>query len=154
MFLRIASLLVWLEVFAHTFMFVSYVPKHGAEEVAIVAAMKSHLFNFGGTPHSYWDFYFGYGLFVSISCLTEAVLLWQLASIGKAGVWQIKPIVAIFFLGEAGYVAVIWKYFSFPVPMLTHSAVAVCLAGALVARRQVAGLRLPDAAIPEHDQLV
>src|SRR5260370_945652 len=72
-FLRTASLLSLLAFLGHTSLFVSYVPTHGAEEVALVAAMKSHHFNFGGFTHSYWELYFGYGLFVSISCLVEAL---------------------------------------------------------------------------------
>jgi len=31
-----------------------------------------------GSMRSYWDFFFGYGLFVTIFLLAVAVLLWQL----------------------------------------------------------------------------
>ena len=42
--------------------------------------MKSQRFHFAPAtaPRSYWDSYFGYGLFASFNCLVEAVLFWQL----------------------------------------------------------------------------
>jgi len=83
-FLRFASILALLACLGHTFLFVTYVPSHGPEETAVVTAMKVHRFNFGGFTHSYWELYFGYGLFVSIGCFVECVLFWQLGDLGKS----------------------------------------------------------------------
>ncbi len=130
-FLRIASILALLAFLGHTFLFVSYVPTHGPEEVALLAAMKSHHFNFGGFTHSYWELYFGYGLFVSISCLVEALLFWQLATVAKIGTTRIRSIVAPFVLGETGYAILMLKYF-FLVPIVAHIAIAICLAMAFM----------------------
>jgi hypothetical protein len=130
-FLRIASLVALLAVLGHTFLFFTYVPVHGAEEIAVVDAMKAHRFNFGGLDHSYWELYFGYGLFVSISCLVEAVLFWQLATIAQSDASRIKSIVAPFVFGEAGYAILMLKYF-FLVPIVIHIVVTACLAAAFI----------------------
>lgn len=128
-FLRIASLLALLEVLGHTFLFVTYRPRHSSEEIAVVESMKSHAFNFGGlAPHSYWELYFGYGLFVTVGCLIEAGVLWQLASLVKVAPAQVRTLAAIFFVGEAGYIFLIWKYFSLPIPLASHSGIALCMA--------------------------
>jgi hypothetical protein len=124
LFLRIASIVALLEVLGHTFLFVSFVPKHGPEEAAVVAAMQLHRFSFGGFIHSYWEMYFGYGLFVSIACLVEAGLLWQLA--GMARNVSIRPMVALLAAGEAGYTVLMMKYF-FIVPIAGHALMAICL---------------------------
>jgi len=125
-FLRIASIVALLETLGHTLLFLSYGPAHGPEEVALVAAMKLHRFNFGGFTHSYWDLYFGYGLFVTITCLLEAILLWQLATLARTGPSRIKSLVAPFVLGEAGYALLMWKYF-FLVPIVSHTFMTLCL---------------------------
>jgi hypothetical protein len=127
-FLRIAAALALLEAAGHTFLFVSYTPSHGPEEIAVVEAMKSHAFKLGGVaPHSYWELYFGYGLFATVSCLIEVGVLWQLASLVKTAPAQVRSMAAIFFAGEAGYTFLIWRYFSFPIPLASHISIALCL---------------------------
>lgn len=133
LFLRIAAILSLLASCGHTYLFLTYFPSHGPQETAVVAAMKSARFHFGWpASHSYWELYFGYGLFVAISCFIEAVVLWQLASLSKSGSLRIEPIVATFVLGEAGYAVLMFKYF-FLIPIFVHSALAVCLAAAFLA---------------------
>ena len=135
-FLRIASLLVLLEALGHTFLFVSYAPK-GPEEIAVVEAMKAHAFQHGGAAaHSYWESYFGYGLFVAVSCLIEAGILWQLAALVKTAPLQVKRMAAIILVGEAGYAFLIWKYFSLPIPLASHSSIALCLVMVFFSVRQ------------------
>jgi len=135
-FLRLASLLALLEALGHTYLFVSFAPR-GPEEIAVVEAMKSHAFHHGGAAaHSYWESYFGYGLFVAVSCLIEAGLLWQLASLVKTAPAQVRRIAAIFFLGEAAYTFLIWKYFSLPIPLVSHVSIALCLVIVFLSVRQ------------------
>jgi len=113
--LRLAASLALLACLGHTFLFLTYTPKHGPEEVSVVTAMKSHRFSFSGFQHSYWELYTGYGLFVSISCLMEALILWQLARVPVA-----KPLVVLML-----------KFF-FLIPIVAHIAIATCLGLALL----------------------
>lgn len=97
--------------------------------------MKSHRFNFGGVvPHSYWDLYFGYGLFAAFNCLIEGALFWQLATIARGDPVRVKPIIALFFVANAGYAILVWKYF-FLVPIFPDIAIAVCLGLAFISAR-------------------
>jgi hypothetical protein len=121
--LRIALALALLELAGHTGLILAFVPKHGLEEAAVVAAMKSHEFSFSGSLHSYWDMYFGYQLFVSLSLVVEAGILWQLLRQGN------RAITGILALGEVSYAALMARYF-FVIPILGHTMMALLLAGA------------------------
>lgn len=131
-FLRIAAVVALLQFTAHTYLLLSYKPKHGLAEDAVVLAMKSARFDFSGRshPHSYWDLYIGYGLFAALNCLIEAVLFWQLAGMGGA-----KPIVALFILANVAFAILVWRYFFFLPPMIADLSIAACLGGALLSRR-------------------
>jgi hypothetical protein len=121
--LRIAFAFVLMELAGHTWLVFSYVPKHGIEEVAVIAAMKSREFSFSGSHHTYWDLYFGYELFVSLSLLVEAAILWQVAKS------SVRSVVGILALGEAGYAILMSKYF-FIIPIAGHTLMAILLAAA------------------------
>jgi len=76
---------------------------------------------------SYWDFFFGYGLFVTIFLLAVAVLLWQLASFTKSNSIGIRPVVALFSVTFVAMAVVAWKYF-FLGPAITELLIAISLA--------------------------
>jgi hypothetical protein len=129
--LRIASFLSVLHGVLHTGGVFSS-PKHGAEEIAVVETMKSHHFDVFGSVRSYWDFLFGYGLFLTIALLVQAVLFWQLATLVKTNPRWTRPILALFFFDCIGMAIVSWKYF-FIGPAVAQLLIAACLALALAA---------------------
>lgn len=128
--LRVAAVLALIQFCAHTAMIVTYVPKHGAEERAVVDAMRSHVFLFSGQPRSYWDFYFGYGLFVAAGCLVGAALFFQLAAIARSQPGLIRPIAGLFLLANIGYVVLTSLYF-FLLPGCFDAAIAIALGAAI-----------------------
>jgi hypothetical protein len=130
--LRIASILALIAALGHTALFLTYKPTHGPAEIIVVSAMQTHVFSFGGFLHSYWQLYFGYELFVTISCLVECGLLWQLANLSSSAPQSIRPMVLIFFLGEVATSILMLKFF-FTVPIVVHLATALCLALAFLA---------------------
>ena len=132
--LRLASVLAALQFGAHTCMFVSYSPKHGPDEKAVVAAMQSHQFNFGGFGRSYWDFYYGYGLMSAFSVLLEVVLFWQLATLARAEPARVRPIVGLFIFANLVHAGLCARYF-FLAPIIPDTAIALCLAVAFAAAR-------------------
>src|SRR6516165_12319608 len=115
--LRVASAWALLTSCLHTALFLTYTPKHGADEIAVVDAMKSHVFSFGGTPLTYWGMYFGYGWLSTLTDFAEAVLLWQLATIAKAAPLQIKSILALLLIFNIGHIVVVSQYF-FRAPLI------------------------------------
>ncbi len=132
--LRVAAAIALLQFIGHATLFLTYVPKHGAEEIAVVQAMRDHIFNFSGMQRSYWDMYFGYGLMAAINCLFEAVLFWQLAAIAKTSARLVQPVVALFLVANLVYAALVWIYF-FPLPGYFDLAIGLCLGLALFAGR-------------------
>ena len=132
-FLRIAAAVALLAGIGHTAQFLSYVPRRGPVETAVVASMKENVFQFGGfTRHSYWDMYLGYGLFVSIGCLSEAILLWQLSNFTASCPALVRQVTALFAGVEAASLVLLAMYF-FPLPMFFHATVAACLVVAFMA---------------------
>jgi hypothetical protein len=127
--LRIASILALVAALGHTLLFLNYHPTHGPDEIVVVTAMQTHVFSFGGFLHSYWQLYFGYELFVTISCLVECAILWQLANLSTT--LAIRPIILVLFLGEVATSVLMFKFF-FILPIVVHTATALCLLLALL----------------------
>jgi hypothetical protein len=137
--LRIAALVALLQFVGHGWLFVSAVPRHGAEEVAVIEAMKSHHFNFLGSMRSYWDFYFGYGVEAAFVCLIESVLFWRLASMARTGRDTVRPIVALFLAANLGHMLLVGRYF-FLTPLVIDAMVALCLGLAWIAPERRGGI--------------
>jgi hypothetical protein len=135
--LRTASVLTLVHAILHTIGGVLKPPSHGPEEIAVLQAMSTHRFDFMGSMRSYADFMLGYGLFVAIALLVDAIVFWQLAVLARARPEGLRPIVAVFALGYLGLAIVSGKSF-FIAPVVTELLIAVCLAAAFVGlpRRQ------------------
>ena len=150
--LRIAAVIALFQFLTHTAMFVTYTPAHGPDEAQVVQIMQSHVYSFSGSPRSYWDMYFGYGLFSAFNCLIEAALFWMLAAIARENAPRTRAIAALFLFANVGYTALVWKYF-FPLPSYFDIALVLVLGLAiLVAQR--GGVRLSKAeSAPQGDTL-
>jgi len=133
-FLRIASVLTFIHCIAHTIRGVLSPPTHGAEELAVIETMKSHLFNFGGFTRSYWDFHLGYGWFLTAILLVYTLFLWYLAGLSKTASLPIRPILALFCLNFLLMAVVSGKFFA-PGPVIIELLIAGSLAGALATTR-------------------
>lgn len=130
--LRAVAVIAFLQFAGHGLMFVRAKPTHGPEEVAVVESMRSHAFPFAAAPRTYWDMYFGYGLEAACICLVEAVLFWQLAGIAVGTVAPIRPIVALFAVANLAHIAMIIRYFAFPLPIAFDALIAVGLGAVLL----------------------
>ncbi len=129
LFLRIAAVLTLLHCIAHTYGGVIAGPRHGAEQIAVLDAMKTHKFETAGSMRGYWDFYRGYALFVSLSFLAQSILFWQLASIAQTGASAIRGIIAVFFLEFVGFAVLAIRYFFLPA-LVVEILIALSLAAA------------------------
>jgi len=70
----------------------------GPEELPALEAMKSHSFHLTGSTRSYWDFYFGWGLILSLYTLVQTVMSWQLGSLAKTDSLRVRGMIASFFV--------------------------------------------------------
>jgi hypothetical protein len=126
--LRVASVLTLLHCIGHTIGGVFSVDAPpSTKEGAVVGAMKSNQFDVMGATRSFWDFFIGYGLTISVSELLQAVVFWQLAGLAKTDSRRMRPIIAAFLLANLGFAILAWKYFFLP-PLLGDLLIAIALA--------------------------
>ncbi len=140
LFLRIAAAVTFTQAVLHTIGGVFSDPDPGPGAVA-VAAMKTNQFLLMGHMRSYWDFYHGFGLAISISLAAEALVFWQLSTLAKKDARRLRPILATFLVAYA-VIAVIAYAYLFVGPVITEILVAGCLGMAIVtspAHESIAG---------------
>ena len=128
-FLRIAAVLTFIHAVLHTVggVFGSVGP--GPASVA-AAAMKANQFLVIGHMRSYWNFYRGLGLTVTICLTAEAVLFWQLGSLAKTDGRRLRPILITFLIAYAVLAVNSNAYFFFG-PVVAEILIAACLGVAL-----------------------
>ena len=131
---RIASVLLILVALGHTVGFRRVDPRWGVD--SIIGALRSTHFDIQGLNRTYWDFYTGFGLFVTVLLVFVAVLSWQLGGLPKESLLAM-PIVT---WGLAACFVVVtflsWKYF-FMVPMIFSGVITICfILAAWIAGRQ------------------
>ena len=124
--LRIAAALATVQGVAHGALLLLAKPRHGAAELAVIDAMKSHRFDFSGATRSYWDFYLGYGIEAAAVCLIEAVLLIQLSRIADARAELVRPLLLLIALANLAHIILIARYF-FYLPAIFDLLIAACV---------------------------
>jgi len=127
---RIVAVVAVLQFVGHGTMFVRARPTHGPTEIAVVDAMRSHAFKFASAPRSYWEMYFGYGLEAAFVCLVEAVLFWQLAGAVSLAPALVRSVALLFAAANVAHIAMLARYFAFPLPMAFDALIALGLAAA------------------------
>ena len=124
---RIASILLVLFAVGHTIGFSQIDPTWGVD--SLVKSMKSVHFNVSGSDRTYWDFFFGFGLFVTVLMLFAAVVAWQLGSFPPATLAAMR-VSAWGFAVSFGVIAWLsWRYF-FIIPIVFSTVIFLCLASA------------------------
>lgn len=129
--LKIASVIAFLYFAGHT-AGIPWTPGLGPAELTVIEGMKSNHFDAMGSSRTYWDFYFGFGIAISIFQLLQAVLLWQLSSFAKTDPDRMRPILASLLAAYIATTVVGWMYF-FIAPLAMAFAITVLLALALFA---------------------
>jgi hypothetical protein len=124
---RISSGLLVLFALGHTIGFRHIDPGWNAD--AVVNGMRSVSFDVQGFHRSYWDFFSGFGLFVSVFVVFAAVLSWQLGSMSLDRLSAI-PVERWSFAICFVLIAVLsWRYF-FLAPDILSTLAALGLVGA------------------------
>jgi hypothetical protein len=142
--LRAASALTFVHAVLHTVGGLLKSPAHGEQEIAVLNTMKSFTFDFMGSMRSYWDFYFGFGLFVALGLVLQAVLLWQLAPLARKAPHIARPLLLTLLASFVVMLLLSWRYF-FVAPLATEALVAVLIAWAwLLTRPEPVSLRATD----------
>jgi len=121
---RVSSGLLVLFSLGHTAGFRRVDPRWGADTV--VGAMHTTRFDVQGFSRTYWDFYTGFGLFVTVFLLFAAVLAWQLGGLPRDRLMLLPVLRWALAMCSVGVAILSWKYF-FIAPGVFSSAVALCL---------------------------
>jgi hypothetical protein len=132
-YIRIAAVLTLIHAVLHTIGGVFGSISAGPEAVA-VAAMKSNQFMALGNLRTFWEFYMGMGLAVSIFLTMESVVLWLLASLARSRAAQLRPILIVFALGYLAFAIDSFRYF-FLAPVIVEILIALCMVGAAISAR-------------------
>jgi hypothetical protein len=124
---KVSAVLLILFAIGHTIGFRQVDPRWNAD--GVVSGMRSVSFEVQGFRRSYWDFYAGFGFFVSVLLVFAAVLAWQLGSMPREALAAIPVIRWSFAICFIVTTALTWRYF-FVAPGMFSSLVALGLLGA------------------------
>ncbi len=91
--------------------------------------MQSIHFDVQGFSRTYWDFYVGFGLFVSVFLLFAAVLAWQLGGLPAETLARMRGTAWALALCFAAVTVLSWTYF-FIIPVVFSIVLTVCLVAA------------------------
>jgi hypothetical protein len=124
---RTAAIILLLLTAGHTFGFRTPDPNWGAD--SLIRSMQSLHFDALGSNRTYWDFFVGFGLVVSVFFVFAAILSWQFAGLAAKTLAQMRgPVwtLAIAF----GVVTILNLRYFFILPVVCSALVFVCLTAA------------------------
>ncbi len=124
---RIASILLLVFAVGHTLGFRKVDPNWGID--SLISLMRSSHFNVSGFERTYWDFYVGFGLVVSVLLVFAAIVAWQFGGIAPGTLAAMRVSAWGFVLCFAFVAYLSWRYF-FPLPIIFSCAILLCLAAA------------------------
>ena len=124
---RIASILMLLFAAGHTFGFRQIDPTWGVD--SLVQSMKSIHFDANGSDRTYWDFFVGFGLFVTVLMVFASIVVWQFSNLRAETLAQVRMGAWAFVVcfGVVAYLS--WRYVSL-VPFISSVAILLCLTAA------------------------
>jgi hypothetical protein len=118
---RIASVLIVLLDLGHTSGYPWSDPKWGVD----LHAMQSTHFNVLGSTRTYWDFYTGFGLSISVFLLLPAIIAWQLANASPSDPHR-RITAWVLALSFAAITLLDCRFF-FLIPIAMSAAITLCL---------------------------
>jgi hypothetical protein len=121
---KIASVLLLFLAAGHTWGFRQIDPKWGIN--SMIESMKSIHFQANGADRTYWDFFVGFGLFVSVFMVLAAVIAWELSTLSTETLAAMRLSAWGFVVCFALVAYLSWRYF-FAVPVVFSIAILACL---------------------------
>jgi uncharacterized protein YndB with AHSA1/START domain len=123
---RLATYVLILFFLGHTLGALINIPSFGTAGDAVLAAMRSTQFRCQTSDCTWFGFYMGFGIFVSIFFLATAAIAWYLGGLDRPRQRALAPIAWMLFLAYAANAVVAWTYF-FIAPQVFATLVAVLL---------------------------
>jgi hypothetical protein len=104
---------------------------HGLQETKLVDSMKTLQFEFMGERSSYWSLYFGWGLWMGVSLLTLAIILWLLSDLTRLAPRRVGVITGVISASCLIGAYLSLRFWYIP-PFLFYSVICVMLLTATV----------------------
>jgi len=127
LFYKIAAVLLLLFALGHTLGFRQSDPAWGAD--ALLAQMRSIHFDVQGFHRSYWDLFQAAGFCVGVFYFFSAILAWQLGSLPRTTLPQMRLTAWSFALTFAAITIISWRYL-FILPIVFGAVITICLTAA------------------------
>ena len=121
---RIASVVLVLFGLGHQFGFRHVDPRWGVDSV--IGTLKATQFHVQGMTRTYWDFFSGFGFFVTVLLFFAAILAWELGGLSKETLRSLGLVRWAFAVAFVVITLLTWRYF-FIAPLVFSSLVALCL---------------------------
>lgn len=121
---RIASILLLLFAVGHTFGFRQIDARWGVD--SLVQSMQSIHFNANGSDRTYWDFFVGFGLFVTVLMVFASIVAWQFGGLPARTLAAMRLSAWGFVVCFAVVAYLSWRYF-FLIPVVFSIAIFLCL---------------------------
>jgi hypothetical protein len=126
--LRIASILGLLFAAGHT----AGAPWTTAKSVAaqgVAMMMQKVHFDVMGNERSYFDFYYGFGVSISVYLIAQAIVLWQVGEVTKTNPAAARPIMLTLFVSYLAVGVITVMYFFAP-PIVFSAVICALIAWA------------------------
>ena len=136
--LKIESVVLAIFTAGHTLGTAAPRVRRGPDEAAVFAAMKGFHFPIMGFDRSYWHFYRGFALSISVLMLVMAVAAWQLAAISRSNARAALPMAITLQAGCAGLLIVGCLFF-FGAPILFSAIAFLCASAAVLSLARAPG---------------
>ncbi len=94
-------------------------------EAAVIAGMQGYRVPVMGFLRTYWEFYRGFSISISVLLATLMVIAWQLATMSRRNPREALPLAVTVLLACVGQAIISFIYF-FTAPMLMSVAAVVC----------------------------
>jgi hypothetical protein len=120
--LRIASALAFFHAVMHQVGMMQETTD--AAEIALVNSMRSYQANVMGSMRSYMDFYSGLGIYLTITLLCFAIVLWLVSRGELAARQSNRPLLLTIGLAFLAFAAISVRYF-FIAPVVMQALIAV-----------------------------
>jgi hypothetical protein len=121
---KIASILLLLFAIGHTWGFRQIDPRWQISSV--IQSLQSTHFNANGFDRTYWDFFVGFGLFVSVLLIFASLVAWQFSRLSPETLASLRLAAWGFAVCFALVAYLSWRYF-FAIPVVFSLAILLCL---------------------------
>ena len=96
-------------------------------ETAVVASMQGYQVPVMGFLRTYWDFYRGFSITITVLLATLMVIAWQVGTLSRRNPTEAFPLATTILVACIANALVSFAYF-FTAPMVTSTAAVICAA--------------------------